>query len=443
MIVIIGAGLAGLTCARQLVQASQQVLVLEATGRVGGRVRTEMNAEGYRLDQGFQVLFTAYPSAKRHLNYDELKQRKFEPGAILVKDGKRYEIADPLREPDRIVAGLLNPLISPADKLRVLRLRTHVMGLSTADIFAGKGQPDRGDESTEQYLRRLGFEEQGFIDHFARPFYGGIFLDRSLATSARMFQFTFKMLATGDTIIPAEGMQRIPEQLATTLPQGSVRYFAPVEELLVAEGKVRGVRLAGGEMIEADTVVVATDSPAAARLTGMALPARAVGSVCLYFAGDERLYAQRKILLNADPHAYVNNAVLITNIAPTYAPPRKHLLSVTVLDEPEGDDELIAHRCISEMAGWFPEHDLSGWKFLAAFRIPFSQFAQPPGIYDSLPGYRTSTEGLYLAGEYTKSSSIQGAMHSGEDAAQAIMRAREAAANAIPPEKFPPSGQLR
>src|SRR5579885_3375971 len=428
MIVIIGAGLAGLTCARQLVQASQQVLVLEATGRVGGRVRTEMNAEGYRLDQGFQVLFTAYPSAKRHLNYDELKQRKFEPGAILVKDGKRYEIADPLREPDRIVAGLLNPLISPADKLRVLRLRTHVMGLSTADIFAGKGQPDRGDESTEQYLGRLGFEEQGFIDHFARPFYGGIFLDRSLATSARMFQFTFKMLATGDTIIPAEGMQRIPEQLAASLPKGSIRCKARVQALLKEGNRVRGVRLADGETLEADTVVVATDAPAAEKLTGLSLPSKAVGSITLYFAGDERLYKQRKIVLNANPEGLINEAVLMTNVAPTYAPPHKHLLSVTVLDDGERDDERLARRCIQELGRWFLDADMSRWKFLAAYRIPFSQFAQPPGIYNRLPDNRTEVEGLFLAGEYTKSSSIQGAMHSGEHAAQAILKAPVAVA---------------
>src|SRR5579885_1797288 len=416
MIVIIGAGLAGLTCARQLVQASQQVLVLEATGRVGGRVRTEMNAEGYRLDQGFQVLFTAYPSAKRHLNYDELKQRKFEPGAILVKDGKRYEIADPLREPDRIVAGLLNPLISPADKLRVLRLRTHVMGLSTADIFAGKGQPDRGDESTEQYLRRLGFEEQGFIDHFARPFYGGIFLDRSLATSARMFQFTFKMLATGDTIIPAEGMQRIADQLASTLPKGAVRLNSRVSELLLNEGRVHGVRLTTGERLAAEQVVIATASPEALKLIGKpdpsgatpfrfdghthsdGLPHAPVSAVCLYFAGEERLYWQKKILLNAAPAAYVNNAVLLTNIAPTYAPPRKHLLSVTVLGNPAEDDELIAQRSLTEIGSWFPDHDMSHWQLLAVYRIPFAQFAQPPGIYDEMPDNRTGIEGLYLAG---------------------------------------------
>lgn len=422
MIVVVGAGLAGLTCTKVLVAAGQPVLVLEGSSAVGGRVRTDVTANGYRLDHGFQVLFSAYPAVRRHLDIDALKPRRFDLGAILVKNGKQYEIADPLREPGRLAMGLLNPLIPLADKLRVLNLTRQIVNLSSADIFAGKGQPAGHDETIFAYLQRLGFTEDGFIDNFVRPFYGGILLDRSLSSSARMFQFTFKMLATGEMLIPAEGMQRIPEQMAASLPPGSIRFNARVRELLIANGKVQGVLLASGEKIEAEQIVVATASPAAAQLTGMKLPTDPVGSICLYFAGDEQLYTQRKILLNTETDAFVNNAVLITNIAPTYAPPHKHLLSVTVLDSPEGDDEQLAQRCLADMGHWFPAHSLQGWKFLKAYRIPFSQFAQPPGIFDALPNNSTAIAGLFLAGEYTQSSSIQGAMHSGEHAAKAILQ---------------------
>ena len=422
MILIVGAGLAGLTCAKELVAAGQQVLVLEAANAVGGRVRTDITEDGYRLDRGFQVLFSAYPAVKRHLKLDDLKPRRFDPGAILVHEGKRYEIADPLREPSQLVAGILNPLIPLSDKLRVLNLTRQVLGLSVADIFSGKGEPAGQDMSIVDYLHALGFTDDGFIDNFVRPFYGGILLDRSLASSARMFQFTYKMLASGDTLVPAEGMQRIPEQLAATLPASAIRYNARVKELVVNDGNVRGVVLANGETIEAERVVVATDSPTAAQLTGMKLPTTPMGSVCLYFAGDEQLYPQRKILLNTENNAFVNEAVLLTNIAPTYAPPHKHLLSVTVLDAPQGDDAQLAARCLDEMASWFPDRNLKRWRLLKTYRIPFSQFAQPPGIYEQLPDNATPIEGLYLAGEYTKSSSIQGAMHSGEYAARKIVK---------------------
>lgn len=422
MIIIVGAGLAGLTCAKELIAQGRQVLILEQADRAGGRVRTDIHEEGYRLDRGFQVLFTAYPAVQRHLDLEALKQRKFEPGALLVKNGKRYEIADPLREMNRLVKGLLNPLISPADKLRVLRLRQEVSGLSASEIFSGKDQPDGKDESSENYLRRLGFSEEGFIGNFARPFYGGIYLDRSLSTSARLLQFTFKMLAKGDIILPAEGMQSIPEQLVNGLPEGTLRCNTRVQSLQINNGRVKGVQLANGETLKADQVVIATESPIAEKWIGSSLPTRPRGSICLYFAGEERLYSEKKILLNTAPDAYVNNAVLLTNIVPTYAPPRKHLLSVTILNETERDDELIARKAQAEMRTWFPDHDLDSWKFLGIYRIPFSQFEQPPGIYDRLPGNTTGIEGLYLAGEYTQSSSIQGAMHSGEHAAKAIQR---------------------
>jgi protoporphyrinogen oxidase len=188
-----------------------------------------------------------------------------------------------------------------------------------------------------------------------------------------------------------------------------------------------GVRLDNGEQIEADQVVIATASQQAEALAGRYLPRRlptqGVGTVCLYFAGDEQLYPQRKILLNAAPDAYVNNAVLLTNIAPTYAPPRKHLLSATVLGNPTEDDEVVAHRALTEMANWFPDSALRRWELLAVYRIPFAQFAQEPGIFDQLPDNKTSIPGLHVAGEYTQSSSIQGAMHSGEYAARAVLRA--------------------
>jgi phytoene dehydrogenase-like protein len=284
------------------------------------------------------------------------------------------------------------------------------------DIFVGN------DTSTLEYLRARGFSER-FIDNVARPFYGGIFLDRALQTSAAMFRFTFKMMAEGDVAVPAEGMGAIAEQLVRFLPLHAVRYNAPVDEVLTDGTRAYGVRTADDIVVEADAVVVAADPPTTAHLTGLPLPTTPMSTTCIYFASPHSLYGGRKIVLNAAPDAFVNTLVQITNIAPRYAPPGQHLVSATVLDLPQSDDVNIAARALEDIRRMVPRCDLSTLEPLAVIRVPFAQYAQRPGFYHALPANETGIAGLIVAGDGTLSSSIQGAMLSGRRAADAALRA--------------------
>ncbi|MFB6300644.1 MAG: FAD-dependent oxidoreductase, partial [Halobacteriales archaeon] len=126
-IVVVGAGLAGLVAARHLADAGFDVQVYERADRVGGRVRTD-HSDGFTLDRGFQVLFTAYPAAKRELDYDSLDFRRFAPGAVIARPGKRSVLSDPLRDPLSLVDTLFNDEITVGDKLRTLRLRRRLGG---------------------------------------------------------------------------------------------------------------------------------------------------------------------------------------------------------------------------------------------------------------------------------------------------------------------------
>ena len=423
MIVVVGAGLAGLTCAKVLAENGQDVRVLEVSNHVGGRVRTDASADGFLLDRGFQVLFTAYPAAQRHLDFAALKLRPFVPGAVLIRDGQWHEMGDPLQRLTLLGPTLSNPLLTFGDKLRTLRLRSYARRRPLSAIFDGhlKG----GDKSTDAELRRRHFSDRGFIDNFARPFYGGILLDRELGTSARMFLFIFKMLASGQTVIPERGMGQLAEQLAARLPPDAVRLETRVEGVVEAEGRAVGVTLTGGEEMQADAVVVATDAETAERLVGRELPSDPMSVTCVYFGTTESLYSGPRLLLNANPGAFVNNVVQMTNVSPAYAPPNQHLLSATVLGIPEMTDDELAERCKQDIASWFPGKDLAKLRPVGTYRIRFAQFRQPPGIFATLPPNQTPTAGLFIAGEFTQSSSIHGAMQSGEDAARAVLASME------------------
>ena len=64
--IIAGAGLSGLTAARALQRTGHEAIIFEASDGVGGRVRTDI-IDGYQLDRGFQVMFTAYPALQEEL----------------------------------------------------------------------------------------------------------------------------------------------------------------------------------------------------------------------------------------------------------------------------------------------------------------------------------------------------------------------------------------
>jgi phytoene dehydrogenase-like protein len=410
-VIVVGAGLAGLTCAKVLAERGAEVVVFEASDGVGGRVRTD-EKDGFLLDRGFQVYFTAYPIARRHLDPAALNLKPFDLGALVRRGHEESVLSDPLRDSGAFLPSLLSNAAAFSDKLLTLKLAAR----SILERAESAGELDSADSSSLEYLRGKGFSER-IIGNFYRPFYGGIFLDNSLSTSARVLRFTFKMLATGKTAVPARGIGEIPKQLAARLPASAVRANSPVRSLLREGSRVVGVD-ADGEEHEADAVVMATDAPTAARLASAPVPEGSVGQVCVYYATDE-LDAGKKIVLNAEDGGFVNNAVQISAVAPSYAPRGRHLLSVVALGGFDLPDDEIYRRGIEDVSRWYPQ---ANFEPLAVYRVPYAQFAQPPGVHKTLPENRTGSPGLVLAGEYTEDSSKNGSMLSGEKAAGEVLR---------------------
>ncbi|MGK7906222.1 MAG: NAD(P)/FAD-dependent oxidoreductase [Synechococcus sp.] len=422
-VAIVGAGLAGLTCAKVLRQGGcEDFVVLEQSDRPGGRVRTD-TIDGFKLDRGFQVLFTAYPCVQRHLDLEALQVCNYDPGAVLVQGDRHYPIGDPLRAPGTLLPSLTNPLLTLPDKVRVLALRAKLWRTSIEQIWQ---QPDL---PTIDFLKRWGFSNK-IIQHFFLPFYGGIFLDPEIKTSARLFQFYFKMLSEGAIVTPKHGMGAITEQLAAYLSSQQLRCNAPVERIQVKDGKATGVVMQDGTSVEADWVICATSSPAIPHLlpdlevSQPASPCNPRGVTCLYFSTPISAHPQAAIHLNSalSSNGTINNCVQLSNVSPALAPATRNLLSVTVLGNPEFTTAELVQRCHRELLQWFPHLEGDCLTFLKEYRIPFAQFDQPPGIHDRLPNNISQVPGLILAGEFTQHSSIEGSMRSGELAAEHLLK---------------------
>jgi phytoene dehydrogenase-like protein len=409
-VVVVGAGLAGLSCARRLREAGSEVLVLEATAEVGGRVRTD-HVDGFLLDRGFQVLLTAYPECRRRLDYAELGLRSFFPGALVRLGGRFHTVADPWRAPLAGLLGAFAPIGGLLDKLRVARLRRRLLSTGLEAVFA------RPEKTTLEALRQEGFSS-AMIDRFFRPFLGGIFLERDLATSSRMFEFVYKMFSTGSTALPSEGMQAIPRQLASGLPEGALRTGARVAE--VGAG---GVRLESGERLAGDAVVVASALPEGPDLVPKQPPVSWCSTTCLYFSAPEPPLRRPILVLDGDGDGPVNNLCVPSQVASSYAPAGRALISASVIGGAAGDgatDAELETAVRRQLRGWFGPV-VAEWNLLRTYRIRHALPRQAPPWLDPPQRPVRLADRLYVCGDQRDNASIQGAMVSGRRAADAVL----------------------
>ena len=425
-VVVVGAGLAGLCCARRLVEAGLPVLVLEAGPEVGGRVRTDL-VDGHRLDHGFQVLQTAYPEAQAVLDYTSLRLRPFDSGALIRTPRGFQKMLDPWRNPLGAVGTLFNGIGTLGDRLRLAELRGRVL----AQGYDPRQTPQPAPElSTRDFLlNRVGVSPEMYAQ-FLQPWFAGVFFERELATSSRFFEFVFHMFSAGPACIPAEGMGAIPRQLAAALPAESLRLNTRVTQATAA-----GVTLESGERLDALGVVLAVEGPAAARLSGGEIEAPgSCGTTCLSYSAEAPPLADRLLVLNGTGAGPINNLCVPSNVSASYAPPGRALISVSVIDPAyrgsagtgtgtgTGTSDTAANPGLEQavrqqLTEWFGA-GVAQWRHLQTRSIAHGLPAQPAGTFDRpLPNPRLAN-GLYCCGDYRDSASIQGAMLSGRRAAE-------------------------
>lgn len=386
-VIVIGAGLSGLAAARTLQRAGREVTVLEQSPEIGGRVKTT-EIDGYRIDQGFQVLLTAYQEAAEIWPEDEMDLFPFAAGAV-IHGHQTKRVFDPLRHPTTLWATLRSGLCNFHDVKGLLGLRLGLRGI--------RGLPTKtNDEKAPDFLKRLGFSDQ-FMNAFFRPFLGGVFLDESLAVPADAVRFVMAMFARGEAALPAQGMAELPTHLAKgltiecnckvinvepkmiTLEDGSSRFTEAVVDTRPPDS-----------MNWRSTEMMAFRSPPPVDMTPV-----------LHLAD-----------LNDRPDSPVLHACAPSLVAPGYAPPGQGILYATLRT-----DRKAAH--VSEvqetLAAWFeiPQKEI---EHLTTISV---RHALPNSPCQSTQSPRD--RGIYRSGDWMTHASIEGALRSGRIAAEAVL----------------------
>lgn len=409
-VIVVGGGLAGLAAAVHLHRAGREVLLLEASDGLGGRVRTD-RVDGFAIDRGFQLINPAYPELRRlHrlgvLDLSAMSLRGFEPG-LLVRTGEGESIvADPRRDPRRIRAGMSAP--------GTLRAKAAFAAWVAQVGFGPASAIRRGeDRPLAETLRRRGVGGD-LLEQVVRPFLAGVLGDDSLEDSTRVASMLVRSFVRGTPSLPAAGVQALPDQLAAALPERAVHLGVAAESVTPTS-----VRLADGRSIAAAAVILAADPVTAARLAGLPEP-RMRGLTTFYHRADWQLGIEHPRLLRVDGsrRGPIVNSAVMSAAAPSYAPPGQALIATTVLG---ADDSAAMLREVLAQLELLYGPAAGEWELLTVRAIAG---ALPMAAAGTPLRKRVAPQGLPIAGDHRDTPSIQGALVSGRRAAESVLARR-------------------
>ncbi|CAB4864344.1 MAG: FAD-dependent oxidoreductase [Actinobacteria bacterium] len=410
-VVVIGAGLAGLACARAVVEAGARVTVLESNDRPGGRVWTD-EVDGFLIDHGFQVILDSYDEVHRHVDMNALGLYRFEPGALVRRGGSFLRLADPLRKPASAPKMLGGGLVRPRDLIAVVRLLRQARS-------AASEPPEDGDTTILTALEVAGVSES-MLESFWRPFLAGITLDPHLQTSSRFLEFLLEHFSRGVATVPGDGMRRLPQMMLGALPIGTVRLGAKVTA--VEKGRVK---IKGQGWLDADAVVVATDGRRAAKLVaGLEAPEWSRVGQIAFDTGSRAPHSEPILVLDGENSGPVNNLQVMSAVAPGYAPTGSSLVTCSIL-EPDlhDDDEKLDLQVRTQLGQWYGPQ-VNAWRTLRVDRIKRALPTQPVGSLNPLERDLRLKPWLWVAGDHQATASIEGALstgrHAGEQAVAAL-----------------------
>jgi phytoene dehydrogenase-like protein len=403
-VVIVGAGLAGLTCARELHRRGYDVRVLEAADRVGGRVTSE-RVDGFTLDRGFQVINPAYPALQDLVDVDALRLQSFLPGVAVRRDDGLELLADPRRAPRRLPATLRSGYLRPAELAALARWAAPALGPVRRLV-------ERDDATLADSLTAAGVDGR-IRREVLEPFLAGVLGDHAGETSAAFVRLVLRSDVLGTPGLPVGGAIALPEQLAAGLPH--VTTGVRVDEVAAVPGG-HVVRAAGTE-VRARAVVVAADPVTATSLTGLPTPTMR-GLSTTWWSADVLVHPTSAVVVDGRRRGPVVNAAVVSRAAPSYAPAGTHLVEATCVLPPDAaaPDPEAVRRQAGEILGADPR----GWTELGRHDVRHALPALLPPLRDRIRQEVDLGDGRYVCGDHRDTPSQQGALVSGRRTALVV-----------------------
>ncbi|MEV0495069.1 NAD(P)/FAD-dependent oxidoreductase [Streptomyces atratus] len=410
-VVIIGAGIAGLSAARLLTSAGVSVSVLEADPHVGGRMTTE-EVDGFRLDHIGPLLSTSYPELRTAPGLEGLLLRNFAPGVLVHSEGRQYRTGDArqarsargaFKAARALASAPRPPMGGPIDQARLGAALARLATTPAARILARPERTALASLSTRGLPSRT-------VNGFLRPLLAALLSDPGLTTSSRCADLALRGYARGRLCVPSGGSATLPELLAAALPPGTVR-----TGVHVTAADITSVHTKEHGELGCRSLLLATGASAAAELLpGLRVPPFHPVTV-LHHTAPTPPPTGASLLLDADRSGPVAHTCVMSEVDPSRAPHGRTLITSTVLGTPPPDLDRSVRTHLAALYGT-PTDD---WELLAAHHDPEAVPAMPPP-HDLRRPVRLLA-GLYVCGDHRDTSTVQGALFSGRRAAHAIL----------------------
>ncbi|QDY76417.1 FAD-dependent oxidoreductase [Streptomyces qinzhouensis] len=434
-VIVVGAGVAGLSAALALTAAGVGVSVLEAADRPGGRMTTE-ETDGFRLDRVGRFLSTSHRELHRLPALSALTLRPFAPGVLVHGDGRLHRTGEVVRRrssaavpyprarTDRsdpsdthgawagrrgvggalTVARALASAPRPLDEALLGASLARLAGMSAARLAA------RPERPAAEALAARGLPART-LGGFLRPLLSALLCDPELTTSSRCADLVLRSFARGRLCVPEGGSGAIPDLLAAALPPGTV-----LTGVRVKEASINRVSTEEYGELSCRALVLATGAREAAELLpGLRVPDFHPVTL-VHHSAPEAPATGAALVLDADRTGPVAHTSVMSAVDPTRAPEGRALITSVVLGTPPARPDTAVRAQLARMYG-MPTDD---WELLAVHRTPDAVPAMP-APHDPRRRVRVLS-GLYVCGDHRDTSTVQGALRSGRRAAQEVLR---------------------